>query len=629
MSQSTAQDQQPSGATPGPTSEQPPAAPRPARSKNGCNACRRRKVRCNERRPRCAHCERLNLDCTWNRPVQGRSNTAQSSQSLVPTSPHAAQQQPFNPNLLPLDGFGMGGNAFFDFSGPLQMGTWDEAMLLSPNSWPSDPSIAAATSHLDPVPQPIYQLPLGHQSSGPPIEVAPAPRHRGSGSIQSLPDRGPHQPDPASTSPFSAENAPNGHVDEEMLLNTFLQMLMPPILTPVEIGPKWASTRAFFGTMAAESSIVRSAIMAFAAMQMQRSGLGGDVMKTDWRPLYDNAARQLSGALAKKRKNEENENSNIGLKHILASFFLLTYTDLLTETLPRAHANLREAYTLIQNANKMTFSVPERRLISWLRLLDARAVSTAGGEGLFLADTDETLFDASPAANSASEPETPDTEIEEILFDVLYHPGIVFYQKVQSFVGRITRIDPWHRSRGTVHDETDVMALAAQISNDLHALYGQRPALMDHAVAGNLTEKHLAKNLAAALTRSFRTYLANYYASFLHLHRVAYLLFPKTKDVITAIANIKRLAHLMAQTDESLPVNLLWPLLMWGSEEDNLEERAWIVEAIRGLESIATNAKATADLLEEVQRRQDDGKRRVDIRSVSQEYFASNHFAIV
>ena len=53
--------------------------------------------------------------------------------------------------------------------------------------------------------------------------------------------------------------------DEDFLVNTFLQMLMPPILTPVEIGPKWASTRAFFGSMATESSLVRSAITAFAA----------------------------------------------------------------------------------------------------------------------------------------------------------------------------------------------------------------------------------------------------------------------------------------------------------------------------------------------------------------------------
>lgn len=199
-------------------------------------------------------------------------------------------------------------------------------MLLSPNSWPADPSMTGAGgAHMDIVPQPIHQLPFGHQSSGPQIEGASTSRpHR---SISSIPERGAHQPDPASTSPFSSEGVPNVHVDEDFLVNTFLQMLMPPILTPVEIGPKWASTRAFFGTMAAESSIVRSAIMAFAAMQMQRSGLGNDGgMKTDWRPLYDNAARQLSSVLAKRRKDEGVKGKD-ELKYILASVFLLTYTD--------------------------------------------------------------------------------------------------------------------------------------------------------------------------------------------------------------------------------------------------------------------------------------------------------------
>jgi hypothetical protein len=367
-------------------------------------------------------------------------------------------------------------------------------------------------------------------------------------------------------------------------------------------------------------------------MQMKRSGLGGDAAQIDWRPLYDNAARQLRNRSAKAQMADNSRDvSKCDLTHKLATLFLLTYCDLLTETLPRAHTNLKEAYTLIQNAKKTTFSIPERRVISWLRLLDARAVSTAGGEGLFLADIDEKLFDATPAADSGSDAETLDGEIEEILFDVLYHPGILFFQQVQTFSGRITRIDPWRRSRGTVEDETEVMALAAQISKDLHTLYGQRPVLMDHAVAGNLTEKYLAKNLAGPLTRSFRTYLANYYASFLHLHRVAYVQYPKTKDVINAIANIKRLCHLMAQTeDESLPVNVLWPLLMWGCEEEDLEERKWILEAIRNLSSEATNAKATADLLVEVQKRQDDLGRRVDCRLVSSELFASsNHFAIV
>jgi hypothetical protein len=243
-------------------------------------------------------------------------------------------------------------------------------------------------------------------------------------------------------------------------------------------------------------------------------------------------------------------------------------------------------------------------------------------------DDDTTALASTPVHAQPDDSVALDTEIEEILFDVLYHPGLVFYQKVQSFVGRVTKIDPWHRNRGTVEDETEVMAIAASISNDLHSLYSQRPALMDHAVAGSLTEKHVAKNLAVAITRSFRTYLANYYACFIHLHRVAYKQYPRTKDMDNAIAKIKQLSYLMGGTDESLPVNLLWPLLMWGAEEDHPDDRVWILNAIRGLETVATNAKVTADLLLEVQRRQDESKERVDIRSVSQHFFTS-HFAIV
>jgi hypothetical protein len=206
-------------------------------------------------------------------------------------------------------------------------------MLLSANSWPSDHSINGAPHLQEAALQSIFQLPLGHQSSGPIVEVS---RER----AQSIPKRGPQPSEPASTSPFSTGSGPNGTIDEDFLLNTFLQMLMPPILATTEIGPKWATTRAFFGSMASESPIVRSAIVAFAAMQMQRSGLGGDMMKTDWRPLYDSAARHLSNALAKKRKEEGGDGVKVPLKFVLASLFLLTYTDVSLES--RCLSNLSE-----------------------------------------------------------------------------------------------------------------------------------------------------------------------------------------------------------------------------------------------------------------------------------------------
>lgn len=156
-----------------------------------------------------------------------------------------------------------------------------------------------------------------------------------------------------------------------------------------------------------------------------------------------------------------------------------------------------------------------------MRLLDARAVS-AGGEGLFLTEEDNPIN---------SDLRSPDSAIEEVdenfddaeaaLEDFIMRPAFAFFQKVQFFMGRISKIDPWHRRRGTVEDETEVMLIAATISRDIKSLWQQRPPLMDHAVAGRLASL-LPVRLAATITRTMRVYHANYYASFIHLHRVAY-----------------------------------------------------------------------------------------------------------
>ncbi|KAF7131453.1 hypothetical protein CNMCM5793_004678 [Aspergillus hiratsukae] len=485
-------------------------------------------------------------------------------------------------------------------------------MLLSPSSWPRYRMVAPFDQ--ESLPQSIGDVWSPLTLSNPAQEVTIRQSSQTSANIGLV--EAPVNAHVSSSHDIAAS------MDNEYLLDSFLQNFMPPILATVEIGPKLATTRSLFASMSAKSSMVRLAVMAFSAFQLSRSQSGKYI---EYQPFYDRASQELRTALATGtsagiRRNE--------LEYFLATIFLLTCADLLTEKLPQAHGNLKEAFHLIHSSGNDPFTAAETRLISWIRLLDARAVSTAGGEGLFLTDDDATLIASSPVPTQVDPSAGLDTEIEEILFDVLYHPGLIFYQKVQSFVGRIANIDPWHRSRGTVSDETEVMAIAASISSDLHSLYGQRPTLMDHAVAGNLTEKHLAKNLAPAITRSFRTYLANYYASLIHLHRVAYKSFPRTNDVQNAIANIKRLSHLMEESDESLPVNLLWPLLMWGAEEDNPEDRQWILKAIRGLETVATNAKFTADLLEEVQHRQDGTHQRVDIRGVSQD-FAVSHFAII
>lgn len=236
---------------------------------------------------------------------------------------------------------------------------------------------------------------------------------------------------------------------------------------------------------------------------------------------------------------------------------------------------------------------------------------------------------------------------------MLCGPGIAFFQEVQTITGRITRIAHVHRPRGSVEDETEVMAIAADILRDLASLYARRPPLMDHAVSGNIGGGDdgmdatrdgplLSTPLASAIVRSFQTYLANFYACYIHLHRVAHRHLARSKAVVTALSRIREMMHFIVNTNNndstatseatssssSIPVNMLWPLFLWGSEEDDYEECQWILETMRGLRNVVTNANMTADVLQEIQRRQREAGMRVDIRSVCLELFNAT-FAII
>lgn len=210
---------------------------------------------------------------------------------------------------------------------------------------------------------------------------------------------------------------------------------------------------------------------------------------------------------------------------------------------------------------------------------------------------------------------------------MLCQPGIAFFQEVQTITGRITRIAHGQRSRGSVEDETEVMAIAAEILKDLSSLYERRPALMDHAVSGNINGV-VTEPLASSIVRSFQAYLANFYVCYIHLHRVAHRHLARSEAVSNAMRRIKEIMHLMVNNRESVPVNMLWPLFLWGSEEDDHDECQWILETIRSLHHVATNANMAADVLEEIQRRQGEAGTRVDIRSVCVELFDAT-FAIV
>ncbi|CAM1502717.1 Fc.00g074930.m01.CDS01 [Cosmosporella sp. VM-42] len=565
------------------------------RSREGCLTCKRRKVKCDEQRPRCSHCERLNLECKWR--VMQRRTQAQvemtgptPEQNFASGTDHSPSNSAFQPSSHAVD-------EVFDYASFM----WD-----SGDFWQQVTPGMSQNVGLD-----AHMLAAHTQVT--------------------FPDRNsfstPFPPPSITQSNGSMSDKPALPAGSDKLMDFFISSVNPPILAEVEAQKKWLAMRQVIVEMANSSHMVHCAILAFSNILLCRRDGNWALAEQNY---YENAVAEVAAqdisSLAEHSPARE---------YLLAALFFLSYIDILESRLDSAHSNLKRAYSLFQGSNKTSFSAVEKQLLLWIRLLDARAVS-AGGDGLFLSKDDELLLvEASPAsfdgeADDISRQDA-DGDIEDVLFQVLYQPGIVFYQKVQSFMGRISKIDPWHRTRGTVEDETEVMNAGAVIAADLRSLYEQRPPLMDYAVAGKLTEPHVSAHLAFVITRAFRTYLSHYYASKVHLHRVAYKALPLTAEAIDGLDNIRKLARQIvadSEPEDSLPVNMLWPLLMLGVEEQDANEKVWIKTQILRMEKVAGNARITAQVLEEVQTRQDAAKVRMDIRAVMHAVFNSC-FAIV
>ncbi|KAF2635474.1 hypothetical protein P280DRAFT_411376 [Massarina eburnea CBS 473.64] len=74
------------------------------KSRNGCFQCKQRHTKCNEQRPRCANCVRLDIECTW------PSRQRYSATTAYPTPPESdgtvmAEPRVSNPDVQP-DTFG-------------------------------------------------------------------------------------------------------------------------------------------------------------------------------------------------------------------------------------------------------------------------------------------------------------------------------------------------------------------------------------------------------------------------------------------------------------------------------------------------------------------------------------------
>jgi hypothetical protein len=293
-----------------------------------------------------------------------------------------------------------------------------------------------------------------------------------------------------------------------------------------------------------------------------------------------------------------------------------------------------DSLKLLNKAYNMTSreEIPRTGLVvqlqSWLKLLDAKVVS-AGGDGFnlllmpHLFDQEDPSRPSRKQTPQEGEVDNPIQEVEDIIFKTLNNPAYNFYLEVITFSGRIARLDPWHRSRGSVSDEFEVMTAGQTIVKDLEALWKRRPETIDLLDQYGKLRLCLSEALAAKLQEHLWTYCANYYACFIHLQRVAYAQLPATEQAKHSVREIIRIVRLAEQSQKELPASMLWPLMMAGCEVEAVDTRHWIINTIENMSSKIGNASRTAKLVQEITKRQVAAGKRFDGRSVVHEAFGT------
>lgn len=263
---------------------------------------------------------------------------------------------------------------------------------------------------------------------------------------------------------------------------------------------------------------------------------------------------------------------------------------------------------------------------------------------------------------SAEDVEEDTRTMAEVAYDTVNQPGFDFFLKAQAFTSRIISLDRYHRTRGTLETEFETLKDGQQISADLHTLWATRPTTMSFLRDPLGLEEALQPRLARKVLLNLRVYVANFYAQFIYLHRVAFKTYPSTPDVTDAIARIIGLAkdivedsnrsqgngttpmsssrtpleynlvtapnaRMMGEAAQGsdlgsgLPATMLWPLFL-AAIEGSMSDREFLLQAMREMDMRQVpNAARTVFLLEEVLRRQDREGRRVDHRSVRQDLF--------
>ncbi|KAF5007408.1 hypothetical protein FDECE_6256 [Fusarium decemcellulare] len=265
------------------------------------------------------------------------------------------------------------------------------------------------------------------------------------------------------------------------------------------------------------------------------------------------------------------------------------------------------------------------RLIVWIKMLQV-VTMRGGGMGLLSDSICSLLPDYDEPFPSLKRPSSRDLGLSTHLHNVLCAPVFEFYFRLQMLSGEIAKLTHYHRSRTTGVDQEEVVQLAANIKSRLRELWNGRSATQ-RQTSQDLRDQ-LAPKVANTIIQLVGICNAAYYAEFVELDRVLGDPVSQWTDSREAMQAIRRIvddecAGSETMESEGLNPGYLRPLFLCAIECMDREENHWAAERITQIRDPIYRSKFFSTFAKELS----DAQMRKE-RRVTSKYFCIWYFGV-
>ncbi|KAJ0412952.1 hypothetical protein BJY00DRAFT_320280 [Aspergillus carlsbadensis] len=657
------------------------------RSRAGCVTCKQRHVRCDEGRPCCGHCTRLQLHCAYRanspqrtvrRTERPRPATASDQQGVsTPERPSQVVTQP-DPTLDP-------GPELDWLLNPSWAG--QPCLFPSPDSWTLGDGLANSPH------DPSYSLLTPMAAVLQPTEVQQA-------APQLLRGTTPAGADGAMSHPLLVDDVQHA----VQLLRLFQTIVQPPATILIGGQRRWRRVQRYLVGLSGSWAVVRYALLCVneslhidEVVTWPEQSRGRCTARIEhWHQLTCLQLEQHLDAAG------GGATASATAEPLLAAIVLLAWFEVLHDQDGRS-TRFPQRFAELIIVREHQWNRYSRHLLAWLHNLDCRATYMGGHTPLLSpvtleevskyptqivptieedADDDEADSEFTAAGvvdefaprsllgadlqRAQQQPGViPTGHAKQLVLHILLQPALQWYSTAQAYCRRISEQDKHHRRRSTPEDEYDVMLTYREIESQLWRLWSERPKVMLLSMDG--LARLISPDIATRLCQVFSVHLASFWILFVYLHRVCWWNLPHSSTVQRALEEVW--LHLQAAYGESPAASneseaaeeargktvhptLLWPVFLFGLECPQTDRRDWAIAqlialgrskpalALRGDEDNETlppfrissgatrNASRAATLLKALVEQQDKTAGRVDDRDLSMKMFGC-YFCIV